>query len=182
MPAKTRTKEQIKSDRLEVAQLYLQGRFQHEIAQLLGVSQQQIAYDLKAVQVKWRDVPEFELSELKVKQLAKIDILEREYWEAWQNSKKPKDTTNTSKDGDRIRVGKRSEPRNGNPQFLQGIERCIAERNKMLGLYAATKSELTGADGAPIQAGLSSATVDAIKSQILGIASSPPALSAEVDS
>lgn len=182
MSAHTRTKAQVERDRIEVARYYLQGKYQHEIAQLLGISQQQVSFDLKAVQSHWRDVPGLQLTELKTKQLAKIDLLEQEYWEAWQNSKKPKDVTNTSKEGDRIRVGKRSEPRNGNPQFLQGIERCIAERNKMLGLYAATKSELTGADGAPIQAGLSSATVDAIKSQILGISTSPFALSAEVDS
>ena len=55
---------------------------------------------------------------------------------------------------------------------LQSIDRWIRlceSRRKLLGLDAATKNELTGADGAPIQAGLSSATIDAIKSQILGI-------------
>lgn len=150
MPAHTRTKSQIHSDRILITKLYLEGKWQQEIANTLGVSQEQVSYDLRAIQKQWRDLPQAEINELRNKQLAKIDCLEREYWEAWQNSKKPKDITNTSKEGDRIRASKRSEPRNGNPQFLQGIERCIAERNKMLGLYAATKNEVTGADGAPL--------------------------------
>lgn len=142
MPANTRTKEQIKSDRLEVARLYLQGRYQHEIAQLLGVSQQQIAYDLKAVQVEWRNVPRLQLTELKQKELARLDVLERTYWQAWEDSKKPKETTSSNKDGDRIKVGKRNEQRNGNPAFLRGVMDCIDRRCKLLGLDAPVKTEI----------------------------------------
>lgn len=153
MPAKhanTRTKGQVERDRIEVARLYLQGKYQHEIAELLKVSQQQVSYDLRAVQAQWRDIPAKQIDELKNKELARIDQLERTYWEAWVDSKKAKETTSTAKEGDRLKVGKRSEQRNGNPQYLAGVQWCIERRIKLLGLDAPVKSEITGTDGAPL--------------------------------
>ncbi|MGL4622471.1 MAG: helix-turn-helix domain-containing protein [Chroococcidiopsis sp.] len=134
MAPKTRTKAQVERDRIEVAKFYLQGKYQHEIASLLGISQQQVSFDLKAVQSHWRDVPGLQLTELKAQELARLDVLERTYWEAWADSKKPKETTSSNKDGDRIKVGKRNEQRNGNPAFLRGVMDCIAMRVRILGL------------------------------------------------
>lgn len=145
MPANTRSRAQIDRDRVEVARLYLQGKYQHEIAQILEVSQQQVSYDLKAVQQAWRDMPLAQLSELKAKELARIDTLERTYWEAWEKSQQPKETTSTAKEGEKLKVGKRSEQRNGNPAFLKGVMECIDRRCKLLGLDAPVKSEVTSA-------------------------------------
>lgn len=145
MPANTRSRAQIDRDRVEVARLYLQGKYQHEIAQILEVSQQQVSYDLKAVQQAWRDMPLAQLSELKAKELARIDQLERTYWEAWEKSQQPKETTSTAKEGEKLKVGKRSEQRNGNPAFLKGVMDCIDRRCKLLGLDAPVKSEVTSA-------------------------------------
>lgn len=141
--ANTRTKAQVQSDRIEVARLYLQGKFQHEIATVLEVSQQQVSFDLKAVQAQWRDMPAAKIDELKNKELARIDQLERTYWEAWVDSKKAKETTSTAKEGDRLKVGKRSEQRNGNPQYLAGVQWCITTRCKILGLDAIRNDEVS---------------------------------------
>jgi len=165
----TRTKAQIASDRLEVARLYLQGKYQHEIAEVLGVCQQQVSYDLKAIQKQWQDIPSAKLDELKAKELTRIDNLERTYWEAWEKSQQPKEITSSAKVGEKVKVGKRTEQRNGNPAYLSGVQWCIERRCKLLGLDAPTKSEITGAEGGPIVAGLSEATIDAIKFKILGI-------------
>lgn len=149
---------------------------------MTGLSQEMVSYDLRAVQEQWRNIPQAELNELKTIQLTKIDNLEREYWEAWQDSKKPTKSTSTGKRGNVINLSARSTEKNGNPAYLQGVERCIAERAKILGLYAPTKNELSGANGGPIQTGLSQSTIDAIKYQILGIPdSSIVALPAAMD-
>jgi hypothetical protein len=39
----------------------------------------------------------------------------------------------------------------GDPRFLAGIQWCIEQRCKILGLLAAVKNELTGKDGGPVQ-------------------------------
>ncbi len=145
MAPTTRTKAQVERDRIEVARLYLQGKYQHEIAQILEVSQQQVSYDLKAIHSHWRDIPLAQLTELKAQELARINELERVYWEAWQRSLTPKEITSSAKDGDKVKVGKRSEQRNGNPAFLKGVMDCIDRRCKLLGLDAPIKSEVTSA-------------------------------------
>jgi predicted transcriptional regulator len=130
---------------MEVARLYLEGKYQHEIAEILGVSQQQVSYDLKEIQLTWQDMSVAQLTELKARELARIDNLERTYWQAWEKSQQPKETTSTAKEGEKVKVGKRSEQRNGNPQFLQGVQWCIERRIKLLGLDAPVRSEVSSA-------------------------------------
>lgn len=147
MAPRKRTKAQIESDRVAIMRLYLQGKWQHEIAADLGMQQEQVSYDLRAIQAVWRDIPQSELSELKAKELARIDELERTYWQAWERSLTPKETTSTAKEGGKLKVGKRSEQRNGNPAFLKGVMDCIDRRCKLLGLDAPLKNELSGVAG-----------------------------------
>lgn len=169
--ANTRTKAQVERDRVEVARLYLQGKFQCEIGEILGVSQQQISWDLAAIQRQWRELPQAEITELRAKELAKIDLLEQHYWQAWEDSKRSLKSTSTGKDGEKIKLGTRSQERNGNPQFLQGVERCISARVRMLGLDAPVRNELTGSNGGALDLGLSETTIDVIKYRLLGISS-----------
>ena len=139
MPARTRTKDKIKSDRTLVASLSLQGWCQKEIAKEIGVCQQQVAYDLKVIQLQWRSLSDAELTELRAKELAKIDLLEKTYWQAWHDSKKPTKSTKQSKKigSDVGSVEKKTECKNGNPAYLQGVERCVGARVRILGLDSA---------------------------------------------
>ncbi len=122
---------------------YLEGKWQYEIAAIVGISQEMVSYDLKAVQKQWRDIPQAELTELKAKELAKIDHLEMTYWQAWHDSKKPTESTKQSKQlgSDSGTVEKRSQTKNGNPAYLQGVERCISARVRILGLESDRTSE-----------------------------------------
>lgn len=83
---KGRTADEIARDRARVAEMYLAGRYQSEIAQELGLSQQQISYDLQAVRREWQASAVRNFDEAKAQELAKIDHLERTYWQAWQQS------------------------------------------------------------------------------------------------
>ena len=137
-----------------IASLYLQQWTQAEIAREVGLSQGMISNDLKLIQKRWREETAFNLDEAKSMELARLDTLEREYWAAWERSKserakKRQETDGKAKDG-KPNVKKLSiqmEQRDGNPAFLDGVRNCIADRRKLLGLDAPTKSELTGANG-----------------------------------
>lgn len=96
MPKNGRTPKRRAFYLQEVARLYLQEkRSQGEIAEMLGVTQQQVSYDLKALQRQWRESTTRAISEAQAEEIARIDALERTYWDAWVQSRTPVETTYT---------------------------------------------------------------------------------------
>jgi hypothetical protein len=155
MAAKTRRPLERERDLREVAALYLHGLTQHEIAQRLNVSRPQIGYDLKVLQRRWQESALADFHAKKASELAKVDELERTYWEAWDRSCQAREVTTQEKtqagedpaEETRRKAGVRKEPRDGNPEFLRGVERCIELRFKILGAFAAVKVAPTTPDG-----------------------------------
>lgn len=119
---KRRKTAQIARDRLRMSDLYLQGRLQADIASELGLSEATVSRDLKALHKEWLAGSRIGFSKAKARELAKIDRLEREYWEAWKRS--------------------RIEGQAGDPRFLAGIQWCIERRCKIMGIDAPTKMDL----------------------------------------
>src|SRR6516165_2394318 len=155
MAARTRRPLERERDLREVVALYLHGQSQHEIAQRLNVSRQQIGYDLKLLQRRWQESALADFNAKKAAELAKVDELERTYWEAWQRSCQGREVTTQEKtqagegqtEDTRRKAGVRKEPRDGNPEFLRGVERCIELRCKITGAFAALKIAPTTPDG-----------------------------------
>ena len=116
MAAPKRSPDQVEADRAAIARRYLQGMTQAEIGAELAMTQQMVSYDLQVVRQRWRDSGLRDLDEAKTIELAKIDALEREYWDAWRASKRP--------------------PATGTPAYLTGVQWCIDRRIKLLGLDA----------------------------------------------
>jgi hypothetical protein len=136
----------------------LQGRTQRDIAEVVGVSQGQVNHDLKLIQQRWRESSIMDMNEAKQRELERLDLLEREYWAAWEQSKNERtkarqESDGKSKDGkpNVVRATMEREQRDGNPAFLAGVMSCIERRCKLLGLDAPAKAELTGKDGGPIK-------------------------------
>lgn len=155
----------------QIARSYLQGRSQAAIASELGIDQSTVSRDLKEIRAMWRDSTLRDFDEAKSIQLAKIDALEATYWEAWGRSLTTRESLiNESGESDAkgafTKTITRREVMLGNPAYLAGVERCIAERCKLLGLYAPIKTEVSAEVK---EAGLSQSTIDIIKSKILGI-------------
>lgn len=154
MSGPKRTPDQIKSDRAEVASRYLKGDRQVDIAGDLGITQQQISYDLKQIRKAWLESALVDFDQMKALQLARIDNLELEFWEAWERSKESFRKTVTEGRGtaDQFREKRPEqakqvvtiEDRIGDPRYLAGIQWCIAERNKIFGFYAPLKQHHTG--------------------------------------
>lgn len=86
MATNTRTKAQREADLEKIAEMYLQGYKQADIAAQLDVTQQQISYDLKKLQERWLKSSLRSFEAAKAEELAKIDELERIYHDAWRRS------------------------------------------------------------------------------------------------
>jgi hypothetical protein len=142
---------QVQQRRTAVARLYLKQRTQAEISQTVGVSQGTVSRDLKAIQAEWQRQRLDDFAQVKLRELARVDQLEREYWQAWERSCQDREQTlqekTTAPTGDRLKAGTRSEGRDGNPEFLRGIERCVELRCKITGAFAAVKIAPTTPDG-----------------------------------
>jgi predicted transcriptional regulator len=144
MAASKRTDFQREENYVQITALYLRGKYQSEIAKLLGLSQGMISQDLKVIQRRWRESTIMNLDEAKAKELARLDELEREFWAAWEASKGERTQARQEKNnaGATVKASMIKEQRDGNPAFLTGVLSCIDRRCKLLGLDAPTKSEL----------------------------------------
>jgi hypothetical protein len=140
----TSSRLQVQQRRKIVAGLYLRQRTQEEIAHEVGVNQGTVSRDLKAIQAEWQRQRLDDFGQAKLRELARIDLLEREYWDAWERSCQDRARTvqekTTAPTGDRLKAGTRTEGRDGDPEFLRGVERCIEMRCKILNLFVAQVS------------------------------------------
>jgi hypothetical protein len=148
---KGRSPDQIRKDRVEIARLYLQGWTQYAIGAHLGLSRQQIGYDLDAVRQEWLQSSLVDFNAKKAQELAKIDRLEREYWAAWEASKKQRQVSTTEQitgaQGERYRAAIRTDEPTGDAHYLTGVQWCIGKRCAIFGLDAPQKIAPTTPDG-----------------------------------
>ena len=128
MASPKRTKMQRENDRYQTAKLHIEGQTQQAIAEVIGVSRPQIQYDLRIIRGQWREVTALNLDEHRAKELARLDVLEATYWQAWKRSLEPSG-------------------RDGTTAFLDGILRCVDRRCKLLGLDAPVKADVAHHDG-----------------------------------
>jgi len=150
MAAPKRTTEQTLNDRRIIAERYLRGDYQADIARDLGISQQQVSYDLKVIRAEWLAASVRDFDAAKAQELAKIDQVEVEYWAAWKRSQEDKEIEFEESGPKGRRSGSRTEGQAGAPAFLEGVLKCIERRCKILGLDAPDRHELTGKDGAKL--------------------------------
>lgn len=152
MAAPTRTKAQREADLAEITRLYCSGWRQVDIADRLGIVQQQVSYDLKAIFAEWRKARDADLTRHINEELAKINALELEYWAAWRRScEDRKRTVKEQRKGAETQTSRAAiteESMLGNPSYLTGVQWCIAKRVEILGLAAPTKIAPTTPDGA----------------------------------
>lgn len=154
--APKRTEFQKVSDRRVIAERYLRGDRQSDIARDLNLSQQQVSYDIRLIHDAWlRDtISNFNI--LKARELAKVDHLECEAWRAWECELPESNKTETRKRNVKTkRESKESaEARKliiklkaRDPRYLQIVGDCIDRRRKILGIDAPTKIAPTNPAG-----------------------------------
>ena len=136
MPKKTRTPAQRESHLPIIAEAYLRGNLQSEIAKNLGLSRQQIGYDLADIRKRWLASALRDFDEAKAQELAKLDNLERTYWQGWDDSRKDRKRTTEEKHEDPAWNKEKTELTTspGDPRFLDGVRKCVEQRCRILGL------------------------------------------------
>lgn len=151
---KRRDPAQLSRDRRRIAEMYLRGAIQADIAKELDIDQSTVSRDLRALQDEWLASALVDINEAKARELARIDELERTYWAGWERSQEPIEVTNKrateNATGKRFDVNTQSRGQVGDPRFLAGVGWCIERRCKVLGIDAPMRQEVSGADGGPI--------------------------------
>lgn len=136
---------------LEVSELYLAGKPQHEIAQKLGCTQQQVSYDLKLMRRYWLQSSIANFDTRKNEELAKINMVERECWESWEKSKQKsvkmvkEKRPIINKEGmleSEEKTTTTIEDTAGDPRWMQLILQCSERRVKLLGLDEPIKHDM----------------------------------------
>lgn len=155
MAAPKRSVFQREADLSEITSLYLQGKSQQEISETLAgmrnysLSQQVISRDIQSVIKRWQKNEEDDLRVAKLKELAKIDLLEATYWKAWEKSLAPIEKQATEKkDGRYASMSAKltKEDTCGDPRYLAGVQWCVEQRIKIFGLFAPAKLPVGATD------------------------------------
>ena len=142
MSSMTSEKMHYTDRRVKVARDYLAGDYQTVIAERYGVSQGTISNDLKAIRLQWQEEYAATFDTMVAEQLAKIDKIERQAWQAWEDSKKDAETVTQEGTAEMVaKITKKRVGQTGNPQFLQQVQWCIEQRLKIIGGYAKDKRE-----------------------------------------
>lgn len=145
---KTRQPFEKAQDYAMEAKMYLQGQGYGAIAAQLNLGIDTVRKDLQAIQRQWLESANIDFDQMRAEQLAKIDAVESEMWQAWEKSKTAvkRTTTRQVEGGDgakgRLEAGIITYEREGNIAFLNGILGCIEQRCKLLGLNAPDPSSI----------------------------------------
>jgi len=146
-----RSAAQLARDRRRIAELYLEGWLQADIADEVGISQSTVSNDIGALQRDWLASSLIDFDRAKAREIAKVDKLEREYYAAWRRSCLDAETLKQkgapSDEAGKVKtasIEKTTKGQAGDPRFLQGVQWCIERRCKILGVDAPTEIKHSG--------------------------------------
>lgn len=165
--AQNQKRNQVKLARLEiVAKLYKRGysirKIRDEVMRRLDLptySLQTVHKDVRSLLDEWRESRLDDLDDALELELQRIDDTVRELWEQWEKSKtdysktesKQKGSPSRDKDTGQTTIRTFQTERKetevvslGNPAYISEIRQQLAERRKLLGLYAPEKKDVQG--------------------------------------
>lgn len=128
MAENKRNYQQIEQDRVEMNRLALAGVPQTEIATRFGVSQPQVAYDLRVVRQRWKETANMNIEAARERELALLDKIEDEAW------------------GGLARAELRGD--GGEVRFAAILLKTSEQRANLLGLFENPPKPTVAADGA----------------------------------
>lgn len=150
--------------RAQIARRRLMGESQARIAASLRISQQLVSRELRSLQEEWQRNASIDFAMLRAEQLATLNMLQSDYWRAWERSCLDEVVTvyQEAETGDLVRQVDEVPPkgdndndgphpvdipsathivayeqttnRAGNPAFLKGVGKCISEKTRLFGL------------------------------------------------
>lgn len=169
--AQHQRQNQIKTARLEiVSQLYKRGysirAIRAEVMSRLDLatySTQTVHKDVQTLLKEWRESRLEDMDDALQLELTRIDDTVQELWEQWEKSKEDYTRTQRKRKGAPARSGNQDNNSSdggirtfsveektlnivglGNPAYISEIRQQLAERRKLLGLYAPEKRDIQG--------------------------------------
>lgn len=167
----TKRRNQLKEARLEiVSQLYKRGytvrTIRAEVMRRLDLATYSVSTvqsDIRSLLEEWRESRLDDMDDALQLELTRIDDTVRELWEQWEKSKEDytrtqrkrkgapvrnQDGNNTGGEGNIRTFSVEEKSQNvvglGNPAYIAEIRQQLAERRKLLGLYAPEKKDIQG--------------------------------------
>lgn len=145
-----RSPSQVAKHRRKIAEMYLQGRYQEEIAEALGIAQSTVSRDIKYLLAEWREDAKKDIEQRKAELEQKYIHIWREANAAWLKSLEAAETTiqeMIENGGDagiaggpgRLKASTRKEGQSGNPALLAQAQAALKAIREMFGVDAATK-------------------------------------------
>lgn len=148
-----RSPMQIAADTARVSELYLTRQSHAKIAEQAGLSVQQVRTCLIQLQEEWLSRATWNFNQRQAEELARIDNLEAHYWDAYKRSQADALATEEH-DGERPKTVTKKKKRDGDAEYLRGVQSCIEMRCKILGLNAPKEMiiEERRTSGKPVEA------------------------------
>jgi len=150
MAVSTKKRLEIKQRQAQVSDLSLKGYSQTAIAKQLGVTQATVSNDLKALREVWRasKIRDFDL-DVSI-ELERLNLIEREMWEAWERSKKPSQSAVLIGEGVTQPARKTLKNQNGDPRYMMVVLHCHQSRRELLALDPPKRDEPSDSEGRPM--------------------------------
>ncbi len=157
---KDRSVAQRDADMARLSELYLQGFPYAQILDKMNVERErkltlrQVKYDIESLHKNWAKTAAINYVAAKNKELARIDALEHTYWQAWFKSWEELEKTfverfedktgiqGSPRDAVRTRTRRETEKLLGEVRYLEGIQWCITERCKIMGLHTPDRHQI----------------------------------------
>lgn len=175
MPA--RTPEQREKDLITISDMALRGRSLRQIAAQIGIAHSCIVAEMKLIRERWREDYTAKADEHITRELAKLERMETEAWDAWERSQAAAVTKRTRREDGLVAKTINevtSTDQVGNSVYLQLAHDCMKSRRKLLGLDAPEKVEHSGALTVTDMIGKLSALDDAEPAQAPAPAAAAP--------
>lgn len=141
---KNKTKAQREEQLTRISELHLKRWPAYRIAQELGLSRQTVQRDLAIIRKRYQEAQIDNLHLRRARELAKINLVDREAWSAWDRSKEDAETwtqkiKKAGGPGNPVEVSIRTKGQAGDATYLKTVLECIRHRCGLLGLYAPTR-------------------------------------------
>ena len=130
--------------RTQILELQARGFSQDKIATIVGVGQQYVSAELKAMATSAENQTAFNMDEYRLDTMVKTEIIILEAMDSWRKSKDKYTETITQLiyDGDKaVKKERKVKKGNGDPRYLEAINKAMERRSKILGLDAPQKVE-----------------------------------------
>lgn len=181
-----RSEAEHERDRVIIARMYLRGKSIHEILFEVNalytarpITIKEIEFELESIRTAWMRSTLFDFNTAKMKELARLDEVEREAWEAWERSKLKHVRLEYMVTDDQVpfspeRIAKVQRKKKykvieatvGDIKYLEVIERMIKMRCEIIGLFQAKQLQIDWRTEA-IQSGMDEKTLDAVKEKTI---------------